>query len=876
MGATMKPSSTPFVGLLARQAQTLARHIFLSEDGNPAPGLVRFLSLEVNLAEGDTSSWVTVTRTGSFTDPRYGKFDITPAMLAQMVTNFEARVLGQDVFIDVAHKPSDGAAGKVLKLAVEGNKLRALVEWTAFGIEAVRQRGFAYLSAEYHEQWRDNEKGNPHGCVLLAAGLTTRPVIKNLDTVTLSQESGDDEAKLAIHPQLIKALESETMNYLDQLKSKLLSQGLTLEQIAPILAEAAKQLAAAGTDGAKCLSIVDTFNSAGTTLLTHIRSLSAQGQQPGAITLNVSANPDVAGEVARALAERDQTAAAEAASLAAKVKLLSDTVAADTALSEEQKAKVLAQAQPLVTRDMGDAQVTAMATVFLSQAQEVSAAVQLATMGYRPPSGSVHITVDSSNGIKALQEQIDRRLNLTPVTHAVRFQAQGGKPLAANVAFAEKALAQFDAENGHRLVAEHKMLSGGTTTISDSAVPAVVERTVLREQLYQINGLNFVDVGTYAFANVVNIPYSYRDTSAAGVAALRTYENQGIQRAGVIQKMDEARPIPQKLAFQVSNELRYLLASAIIDFDPVAENVANIIRMTAEDTDKLINNEILRAADEALVGPLNDTLTAQVNGTNKIFVTTQFPVVRPRRIFDLQGNPIGNTQNPLTITLNGVARSEFTGGTLAAGLYYVMDYNLGEFRFVNELGVLQTPTSGWALTVVGSVTFNVAKFNVDAGGSETLGDVYDRALTLIGARKVVIENDRYYNANMQLMSGGVDNALGQAKTFQANASRPGYGLSPDGSVGIIKGIPAFNTKAPGLDIGDTRIVIGERGNTRFRMLRGFQMKPIEEARNSAGLFIGAGESYGEQYIACHTPTMRKNATTSLVLYSVSARVARAA
>ncbi|MBY0233362.1 MAG: phage protease, partial [Burkholderiaceae bacterium] len=202
------------------------------------------------MAEGDTSSWVTVTRTGSFTDPRYGKFDITPAMLAQMVSNFEARVLGQDVFIDVAHKPSDGAAGKVLKLAVEGNKLRALVEWTAFGIEAVRQRGFAYLSAEYHEQWRDNEKGNPHGCVLLAAGLTTRPVIKNLDTVTLSEGSGDDEAKLAIHPQLIKALESGTMNYLEQLKSKLLSQGLTLEQIAPILAEAAKQLSAANSDEA--------------------------------------------------------------------------------------------------------------------------------------------------------------------------------------------------------------------------------------------------------------------------------------------------------------------------------------------------------------------------------------------------------------------------------------------------------------------------------------------------------------------------------------------------------------------------------------------------------------------------------------------------
>ncbi|MDN8614880.1 hypothetical protein [Variovorax ginsengisoli] len=45
----------------------------------------------------------------------------------------------------------------------------------------MRKRGFAYLSAEYHEAWQDAETRQSHGCVLLAAGLTTRPVIKRLD-----------------------------------------------------------------------------------------------------------------------------------------------------------------------------------------------------------------------------------------------------------------------------------------------------------------------------------------------------------------------------------------------------------------------------------------------------------------------------------------------------------------------------------------------------------------------------------------------------------------------------------------------------------------------------------------------------------------------
>jgi hypothetical protein len=151
--------------IIAGVLAVAAGHMLLAE--GDTPGRVRFLSQSVQLADGATQTWVTLTRTGDFSDPRYGKFSITPDMLGQMVSNFDKRVLGQDVFIDVSHKPSDGAAGKVMKLSVEGGRLRALVEWTPFGVDAIKQRGFTYLSAEYHEAWMDNEKQQPHGCVLL-------------------------------------------------------------------------------------------------------------------------------------------------------------------------------------------------------------------------------------------------------------------------------------------------------------------------------------------------------------------------------------------------------------------------------------------------------------------------------------------------------------------------------------------------------------------------------------------------------------------------------------------------------------------------------------------------------------------------------------
>lgn len=45
-------------------------------------------------------------------------------MTALLALDFTGKAYGQDIFIDVAHKPENGAAGKVVALAVEGDRLR--------------------------------------------------------------------------------------------------------------------------------------------------------------------------------------------------------------------------------------------------------------------------------------------------------------------------------------------------------------------------------------------------------------------------------------------------------------------------------------------------------------------------------------------------------------------------------------------------------------------------------------------------------------------------------------------------------------------------------------------------------------------------------
>lgn len=859
-----------------------ARHFLLADSGLPAPGTVRFLSQAIELADGAKSTWVTITRTGDFSDERYGNFSITPLMLSQMVANFDKRVIGQDVYFDVAHKHGDGAAAKIVRLAVEGGKLRALVEWTPFGIEAVKQRGFSYLSAEFHENWTDNEAGAAHGCVLLGAGLTIRPVIKNLDPVLLStDEEGDHSApaRRLISPHLLKQLTGTDMNKLLQgLLARLITLGMTEATAKPMMDEAEKQLKAVDGDETKCAEVVDKMALMGDAVMKQVKLAGGDNKH---LTIQLAApSIDVDAAVTKVLAARAAADTAAATTLDAKHKLLASEIAAgDKTLTPEGVKKFSDEYAPLVTAASTDDQVKHLAALAVKQAQALSAATKLAGMGYVPPSGSVHISVDSSNSIKALQATTDQRLGLTEDKDARRFDRTGGELLPKNKKFAALCLAMFDAEHGYALDKEHKMLAGGLGSISDVAIPKIAERTVLRETLFNLMSLNLVDVGTAPFTNVLSINYSYRDLTAAGTNALRRYERQAIRNAGVVQTSEETRPIPQKLAMQVSSELKMLMSAANIDFEPVAENMRNMVRIVGEDTELINLNEIATSADEfGAFAVATETLTSNVNGTKRIFPLAQFPVVKPRKVYDLKGVQQGSTVNPIVVMLGGAAKTEYLlpadGSALAAGQYWVMDYNMGEIQFVDETGAAYTPGNAVALTVAYSSTINVKKFDTDQGSVAT--DVfYDTLLFAIGGRRSVIEDARYYNPDMILMSGNVNNALSQAKTFQANSARVATGLASDGSVGVVKDMAVYRPRAPGSLFGDTRIVVGERNNSRFRMIKPWQMTPLEQARNSAGAFIDAMEAFGTQWVGSHTPTQLKNAATSIILFSTLGRVARA-
>lgn len=811
---------------------------------------------------------VTITRAGTFSDPRYGTFDITRAMLEEMVRNFDARVYGQDIALDVSHKPEDGAAGWFRRLFLDGNKLRGEVELTEFGIEAITKRGFRYLSAEFTESFTDNESGRQHGTTLLAAGLVVRPCIKRLDPIELSEPSAG-EPRTFVSTRIAQFLSEEiSMNLKEMiaaLAKKLGSFKLAETVIAQLLAafeETAKKL---GEDKVVLDALFSQFENTGRVFSE------AQPGQP--VALNISLGEATIDQlVTKKLAEIQAQQTGQAKQLAEKkaanVKLFVDALAAQQGFSEDLRAQ-LGELGSVITADWTEAQVKLLAEQQIKLGERMSSQAQLAAMGYAP-AGQVHISVDDSNTAKALQEHILKNLRGSALHTAGRLR------LAEKVnPFVEKVLGYFDTLNAPRIHQEHKFLAGGTTSINDTSLPVGVQRTVIREALSDLRVLELVQTLTdFGAQGTTQIPYEARDTTSVmndGVV----FEGQGIHRASITQAMDLAYVLPMKLAFLISNEVMHFSRSSAINWDAYARNVESNARVLRELVVRRICNEMQRQSDAYLAAAIADEdIDAQLDGATSEVKLAQFPLVRPFQQYDMAGNTVGAVKNPVTVKLNGVAIAAYDGtGTQGAGTYYrVTSYNLGKIQFVTEAGAAATPAAtANPDTVSYSYATNVAKFDLDIAGGLTLDQHLNGLLRTIGARKAMMNADRFIAPDFLLMSPVLNDTCTNAEQFTAQAKRDGSGTNSQGDLETVKGIGAWGTNAPNIDLGDERILLGQRGTLTYTVAKPFMTGQPFEAVNSAGLATGQKQAYGEEYNAIKVPDAIRNRFTSVIAYSATGR-----
>lgn len=829
---------------------------------------VRFLASAVSVDAEQKTSVVTITRTGKFFDPRYGHFEISTTMLQSMVNNFNKGVFGQDIFIDKAHNPSDGAAGTITRLFLDGNKLRGEVAWTPFGQELIEKKGYRYLSAEFIENFVSNEE--PHtefGPTLLAAGLVVRPCIKNLDRVELSEGEDFDGMQLISQQLAVQfSKESNVEKLLKLFKEALANKKLSESAISKWVDTAKKVLE----------GISDETQQK--TLMANLQetALALAETSPEAVpVVNVNSTGLSESDV-KALFEKLEADKAKVLSDAqtkreANVKLFTEQVNGTEGLSEGVKAKLLKSAD-LITAEMTEGQVKALATQQIVLGEELEAQTKLAGMGFQGsngPMGSVVLASGHNANAMKLAEDVRKQLKQTSSF------SNGAIRLSETVdPFVDKVLALFDGQYNQQLNREYKVLSGEEGSVSDTSLPYAFRREVIREALHDVNILQLVAAETDPGAQATTqIPYEERKAFKGRNDGL-VFERGGIPKAGVTQKMDMAYVNAMKIAFNVSNEMMHFTRVSGVNWDAWGRHVATCSRILREIVVRRLANEMLRISDSlAAVEVTAENIASQLDGSNTVVKTSAFPVVRPHQVFDLEGNTVGSTSNPITIMFGATEVLPFDGsGNQASGTYYVLaNCNLGYIQFVDETGEVVTPNETNA-TISYSRATNVAMFDTDLPSDTKLEQHLNGLLRKIGNRKAVMKDDRFQEPNFLLMSNTLNDMCTNADQFVAMYKRDGSDTNNMGDLAAIKAMPAWSTNAPGIDLGDERILMGQRGTTHYRVAKAFAMSEMQEGRDPVtGALNGTKEAYGEEYNAIHTPKPLADRYTSVVVYSGTGR-----
>ncbi|MEI8634726.1 hypothetical protein P4S72_27175 [Vibrio sp. PP-XX7] len=851
----------------------LASGIVLAFSSTTPEGVIHLLSDAVKVDASTKRSVVTITRTGKFYDPRYGEFELTQPMFDSLIKNFNDNVYGQEINIDIAHQPENGAGAVVKRLFTDRGRLRAEVAWYELGVNKVQKEGFKYLSAEIHPNYVSNEAGadgqyQQFGPTLLGAGLVTRPCIKNLDKIELSETCLHD-CPTYLSESLANQFSEERKHMWEQLIA-LFEKNITGLKLSAEQHSAMVQLLKDSLNGVSD----ETQAKALSEQIAGVAKQLAESGVPDAPVINLNGGGLSQDDVIRILGE--QSAAADKAKqeaetkLAEKVKLFTDAIDQADGLSDEVK-KELKEAVDLITAEMSDAQVTKLAENQISHGNQKMVSIQLSGMGFGMVAGSLGQTPDQQRESLQLQEQIHANLRQTNTFALGQLRLSEEKVLPV---FAQQVLAEFDRIHHRRIHAERLALSGqgSANIISDTDLPVSVQREVIREALSDLNVLQLVQTLTdFSATATTQIPYENRDVSAVLGDGI-VFEYGAIPKVKNSQRMDLAYVLPMKVAFEVSNELMHFSKSSVINWDAWGRNVATASRIIKELIARRLLNTMQRVADSFLAASMTEEdITAQLQDAS-VFKTTQFPVVAQHQQFDLQGHTIGVVENPIVLTLDGTAVLPYDGsGKQTPDTYYVVNsYNLGKFVLVDESGAVKT-VKATSAKISYSYTTNIQKVDSDVPEGTTPEKHYNKLIQAIGRRKAIMKDDRFITPDFLLMSNTLNDTCTNAEQFVASMRRDGSQTNAQGDLEAVKALPAFATNAPATHLGDERILMGQRGTLTYTIVKPYSLSEMQEARDERGQLKGGKEAYGEEYNAVHCPVPIRNRFTSVLFYSATGR-----
>lgn len=167
-------------------------------------------------SEGKPVSEIQLFKMGKFVHWSGETFTVDDSFINDMVSNFEAmHAESKDqkiIPIDYNHSSLEAsaedakAAGWIVGLNVKDDGLYAEVEWTSKAAEYIKNQEYRYISPEFAIDVTDEYGDSIDGAVLYAAGLTNRPFLKGMSSVSLSVKKQSKKEEKVQLKQVIKTL----------------------------------------------------------------------------------------------------------------------------------------------------------------------------------------------------------------------------------------------------------------------------------------------------------------------------------------------------------------------------------------------------------------------------------------------------------------------------------------------------------------------------------------------------------------------------------------------------------------------------------------------------------------------------------------------
>jgi len=207
-------------GSAIRQANSVAKKQ-MEDDEKTYYYLTDISDIQLEEKDGKKSSWIEVFREGEWNHPKWGIIKGTKKLFNDFISNWKSNVLGREIALDKTHNPEEGATGWIKDMKIVGDRLKALVEWTPWGVELIEQKGFKYFSPEYRDSYTDKESGNEHKNVLFGGGITNRPFLTDLAPIVLSEDLESQCFKTINNDELKEELWKALEEYVDKDEDKI-------------------------------------------------------------------------------------------------------------------------------------------------------------------------------------------------------------------------------------------------------------------------------------------------------------------------------------------------------------------------------------------------------------------------------------------------------------------------------------------------------------------------------------------------------------------------------------------------------------------------------------------------------------------------------